>query len=130
MIKKILLPTGIYHYWYAKRYSYKILKVLPDLKDFWVVKYEDLVVKDDSVLLELLKLLNSKISLEELKIRMDEIKVINTSFYKEEMNSSKVWNEKNKTEKFNPISRKSMTYHKMKFIDLGVKELMNVLNYN
>lgn len=128
-LKKSFLPFGFYHYWYAKRYTSKIISVLPNLKEFDVFKFEDLVLRKDDTLQKLIDVLDSNISLDDLKKSIEGIKVINTSFYKEETNSKSLWDIQSKTSKFNPINRKETSFIKNKFLHVGLAKLCNKLNY-
>lgn len=128
-VKKILIPFGIYHYWYAKQYANKILKILPELDDFLILKYEDIVTKKTDTLLKLQQSLGVNVNIEVIDKKMDEIKIINTSFFKEETKAQKVWDSTVKTEKFNPLNRKYLRYHQRKLIELGSRELIKKLGY-
>lgn len=128
-VKKLLIPIGIYHYWYAKQFANNILKILPEFDDFLILKYEDLVTKKANAFLELQQALGVSVNIEEIEKKMDEIKIINTSFFKEETNAHKVWDSTVKTEKFNPINRKYLSYHQRKLIELGSRELIKKLGY-
>ncbi|MGG5488354.1 sulfotransferase [Gaetbulibacter sp. PBL-D1] len=104
-IKKIVLPFGIYHYSYARKYSKRIEAYLPNLDDCFVVKYEDLVKRDEITLKRLMDLFEVSLDVNTLSKRIDGIDVINTSFFKEETHSDDMWKATKKTERFNPISR-------------------------
>lgn len=128
-LKRLLLPTGIYSYWYARKFSGKILKSLPDFSNFILIRYEDLVFKDESTLNHLKKLFQSTKSLDAIKTEMDAIQVINTSFI-EETNAQKIWESKPKTDTFQPVKRKTKNRLILWGILLGSHKLRKKLNYS
>lgn len=130
ILKKILKPTGIYHYSYARKYAKRVELVLPDLNNFNIIKYESLVLKESNELQRLIHLFHAEITVEELSRRIDEIQVINTSFYKEETNAKGIWDASVKTKSFNSINRRK-GFNKLQLfgIDLGSKSLRKKLGY-
>jgi len=126
--KKIGIPVGFYPYAYSKKLSVQVLKTLPNLSGHSVIRYEDLVNKDDKVLLKLKEKFHTAKSLEQIKKEIDEILVINSSFF-EENKAKGIWDQKGKTANFNPLNRKSQGYLLRKGVELGSKKLRQKLNY-
>lgn len=104
-IKRLILPFGIYQYVYSRKYAKKILKELPNLERFYLIHYEDLVNRDPKTLKSLLTFLHSEENIEVVLKKMDEVKVINTSFYKEETSGKSIWDAQSQSDKFKPINR-------------------------
>jgi hypothetical protein len=127
-LKKAGNKSGLYPWYYSKKLSQKVLKVLPDLSHFQIIRYEDLVEKDDQLLSELKHMFNSSKSLEQIKKEIDEIRVINSSFY-EEVGGNKIWDDQPRTKAFDPINRKSNTWLIRKGVELGSRKLRKKLNY-
>lgn len=128
VLKRLLLPTGIYPYWYARKFSGKILKSLPDFSDFILIRYEDLVLKNDEALIRLKILFQSDKPIETIREEIDKIVVINTSFI-EETNAKKIWEAKPRTAAFQPINRKAANRFIEWGILLGSRNLRKKLNY-
>ena len=101
---------------------------LPNLNNFHVLKYEDLVLQKESILLDLKQKFNCDKSLSKIKEELNNIKVINTSFY-EENNAKNIWDAKEKSMSFNPINRKKNSYLIRKGVELGAKQLKSTLGY-
>jgi hypothetical protein len=130
ILKKMALPFGLYHYTFSKKYSDKILAEIPNMNDFFVIKYEDLVTKNEEALKQLINLFNSNISVEELKEKMDNVKVLNSSFYKEETNSKTMWEASEKSTKFNPVNRsKGFNFLQILGVKIGSKKLRKRMGY-
>lgn len=127
-LKRIGKALGLYPYFFCKKISKQIIKDIPDFKKFHVVRYEDIVTQDVNVLEDLKKKFNSKKSIEQIKEELNNIQVINSSFY-EETGAKHIWEAKKKTKAFNPINRKKHTFLIRKGIALGAKELKNKLGY-
>lgn len=129
-IKKILWPTGIYHYQYTRKYSRFILKHLPKNEKFIFVRYELLVNRDKSHLEYLIKKFDSKLTYCEFSKAIDNINVINTSFFKEETGANGIWEPTKSTEKFNPINRShSVNILQLMAINMGSKTLRAAMGY-
>ncbi|MDO6758765.1 sulfotransferase domain-containing protein [Tamlana sp. 2_MG-2023] len=103
--KRFILPFGVYQYTYSRKYAKKVLKELPDLEEFYLMRYEDLVKRDRKTLKNLMIFFNSEADINVVLKKMDEVKVINTSFYKEETLGKNIWDAQPQTGKFNPINR-------------------------
>lgn len=127
-MKKLGIPVGFYPYTYSRKISSQVLKNFPDLSSHTVIRYEDLVRKDEELLLRLKKLFDSKKSLEQIRKEIDDIQVINTSFY-EETGAKTIWDRKPKTSTFDPLKRKSFSFHIIKAVELGSRKLRKKLNY-
>lgn len=130
VLKRLVLPFGLYHFHYAKVYSKRISKTLPDFNKFTLIKYEALVLKEAETLNNLLQVFNSSLSLEEFGNQISNIKVINTSFYKEETQAEKLWEATTRTTAFNPINRKK-GFNRLQLlgITLGCRSLRKKMNY-
>ena len=127
-IKKILTPIGIYPLYYAFLFNYKYSKQIPNLKDFNVIYYEKIVLKDEKTLLKLKELFKSKKTLKNIKKEIDEIKVINSSFTKE-TGAKKIWDAKKKSSSFNPIKRKGHNILIRTALKIGSYSLRKKLGY-
>lgn len=129
-IKKILWPTGIYHYQYARKYSSSILKNLPKSNDFIFIRYELLVRRDKEHLEYLIKKFNSRLTYSEFSQAIDSINVINTSFFKEETGGKNIWQSTKVTEAFNPVNR-NHSVNKLQLIAIkkGSKSLRKAMGY-
>ena len=88
------------------------------------------MLKESNELQRLIHLFQAEITVEELSRRIDEIQVINTSFYKEETNAKGIWDASVKTKSFNSINRRK-GFNKLQLfgIDLGSKSLRKKLGY-
>lgn len=128
-LKRLLLPTGIYSYWYARKFSAKILKTLPDFTGFILVRYEDLVMQDENTLHQLKTLFHSNKSMESIKTEIDAIEVVNTSFI-DETKAKRIWDAKPKTATFRPIKRRPKNRLILWGILLGSRKLRKKLNYS
>ena len=128
VLKKVGYFIGLYPLYYALLLSYKQLKTLPDLDKYNVIKYEDLVMKDKTSIIKLKKLFGSNKSIENIIDDIDKIKVINTSFINE-TGSKKIWDAKIKTDKFNPINRKSQNWLVRTCFLIGSYPLRKKLGY-
>ncbi|MEO2064658.1 MAG: hypothetical protein ABGW97_16890 [Christiangramia sp.] len=127
-LKKILLPVGIYPYFYSKKLSRQVLDHFPELNNRIVLRYEDLVMKNKTVLRKLQKIFNSESDIDEIKLKIDQIKVINSSFF-EETKGLKIWDMQSKTKEYDPLKRKSRNYFIRKGVELGSRQLRKKLNY-
>lgn len=127
-IKKLGIPVGVYPYVYSRKISSQVLKNFPDLRSHTIIRYENLVLKDEEILLHLKKLFNSEKSLKQIRKEIDDIQVINTSFY-EETGAKNIWEKKPKTPNFDPLKRKSFSFHVVKAVELGSRKLRKKLNY-
>lgn len=127
-IKKLGIPVGVYPYVYSRKISSQVLKNFPDLRSHTIIRYENLVLKDEEILLHLKKLFNSEKSLKQIRKEIDDIQVINTSFY-EETGAKNIWEKKPKTPNFDPLMRKSFSFHVVKAVELGSRKLRKKLNY-
>lgn len=129
-LKKILWPTGIYHYQYARKYSNSILKNFPKRSDFILIRYELLVQRDKEHLEQLIEKFNSKLTYDEFVKAIDGINVINTSFFKEETGGESIWQSKKATEAFNPVNR-NHSVNKLQLIAVkkGALPLRKVMGY-
>lgn len=127
-LKKIGKVIGIYPYYFCNKISKQIIKDIPDFNKFYVVRYEDLVEQNTIVLEDLKKKFNTQKSLEQIKKELNNIKVINSSFFKE-TGAKHIWESKKNTKNFNPINRKKHSFLIRKGIELGAKELKGKLGY-
>lgn len=127
-LKKIGKLIGLYPLYYSRKLSGLVLSQLPNLKNFYILKYEDLVLQKESVLLDLKQKFNCDKSLSTIKEELNSIKVINTSFF-EENNAKNIWDAKEKSKSFNPINRKKNSYLIRKGVELGAKQLKSTLGY-
>lgn len=128
VIKKIGKFLGIYPYYFCKKISKRIIKIIPNFSKFYIIKYEDLAQQKETVLLELKEKFNCNKSLDQIKEELNSIKVINSSFY-EETGGKNIWDSKEKTKEFNPINRKKHSFFIRMGIRLGTKKLRKSLGY-
>lgn len=127
-LKKVGVFTGLYPYYYSRKISRKVLEDLPELDKFYVLKYEELVTKNRDILLFLMEVFKPEKDLEQIETEIDEIPVINSSFY-EEVGANHIWETKSKNSNFDPLNRKGSNYLLRKGIELGSKPLRKFLNY-
>lgn len=127
-LKKAGNMTGLYPWYYSRKLSKQVLNQTPDLSRHRIIRYEDLVLKDEKTLLDLKDLFNTNKSLEQIRKKIDEIGVINSSFF-EEVGAKKIWDTQPKTQDFDPINRKSNTWLIRKGIELGSRKLRKKFNY-
>lgn len=127
-IKKLTTYFGLYPYYFCRKASKKIISKVPELNNFFVIRYEDLVTQNEGLLIELKEKFNCDKTLDQIKEELNSIEVINTSFF-EEINSKNIWEAKAKTEKFKPIKRRHNSIIIRKAIQLGSKKLVNKLKY-
>ena len=127
-LKKIGIKTGLYPYYYSKKISNQVIKELPDFSRHSVLRYEDLVRRERKTLLQLKETLSCLKTLDEINYEIDQIQVINSSFFKE-VNATKIWDKKPRTSEFNPLERKGNSFLVRKAIELGSKKLRKKLNY-
>ena len=127
-LKRIASPIGLYPFFYASKISNRLLKSIPDFNDFYVIRYEDLVKKEETVLLGLKQLFQSDKTMEEIILNIDAIEVINTSFV-EETNAKHIWDAKPKNSSFQPLNRKASTFLMEWGILLGSRKIRKKLNY-
>lgn len=127
-VKRIGTSLGLYPYFYSRKVSNQVLQALPDLNSQLVLRYEDLVLKKEESLLKLIDLFDSQKNLSQVKKEIDQIPVINSSFY-EEVGAKNIWDTKDRTSKFNPISRKRGNFFIRKGIEMGSKKLRRKLGY-
>lgn len=127
-VKRLAIPAGLYPYLYSKKISTQVLKKFPDLSAHTIIKYEDLVKKDKMTLLFLKEKFATKKNLEQIKREIDNIQVINTSFF-EETGAKKIWDKKPKTAAFDPVNRIGFNSAVTKAVELGSKKLRKKLNY-
>jgi len=119
---------GLYPWFYSRKLSQQVLKEMPDLSQHTIIRYEDLVMKNEHLLKELKAMFETNKSLEQIKKEIDEIKVVNSSFF-EEVKAKKIWDAQPKTKDFDPINRKSNTWLIRKGIEIGSRKLRKKLNY-
>lgn len=127
-IKKLGIKLGVYPYYFTRKICKRVIPLIPDLDDFVVLRYEDLVKKDEETLKMLKEMFGSEKSLENIKAEIDGIGVINSSFF-EEVKGKDIWDEKPKTEKFNPIDRKGNSFLVRIAVSLGCSSLRKKLGY-
>lgn len=127
-IKKAGNKTGLYPWFYSRKLSKQVLNETPDLSQHKVIRYEDLVLKNEETLLELKKLFNTNKSLEQIKREIDDIGVINSSFF-EEIGAKKIWDSQPKTKNFDPVNRKGNSWLIRKGIKLGSRKLRKKFKY-
>lgn len=127
-LKKLTFGIGLYPFYFSRKSCKEVLRIMPDMDKFIVIRYEDLYRKDDKTLLMLKSLFGSDKSLESIKNAIDSIEVINSSFIKE-TGAKDIWDAKPKTEQFDPVNRKGNSWLVRKAIDLGVGSLRKKLGY-
>jgi len=127
-LKKVGNKTGLYPWYYSRKLSKQVIREMPDLSQRTIIRYEDLVQKNEGLLKELKKMFETDKNLEQIKKEIDEIKVINSSFF-EEVGAKTIWDVQPKTKNFDPINRKSNTWLIRKGIELGSRKLRKKLNY-
>lgn len=128
ILKKLGNELGLYPWFYSRKLSQKVLKEMPNLNQHIIIRYEDLVMKNECLLTELKEKFHTNKSLEQIKKEISEIQVINSSFF-EEVGAKKIWDTKRKTQNYNPINRKSNTWLVRKGIELGSRKLRKKLDY-
>lgn len=101
---------------------------LPELDDFHVLRYEDLVAKKRETLLFLMEIFKTEKDLEQTEKGIEEIPVINSSFY-QEVGANHIWEMKPKNSNFNPLTRKGNNFLLRKGIELGSRKLRKTLKY-
>ncbi len=126
--KKAGNKTGLYPWFYSRKLSQQVIKELPDLSQHYIIRYGELVEKNEQLIMELKKMFNTDKSLEQIKKEIDGIRVINSSFF-EEVGAKKIWDAQTKTKNFDPINRKSNTWLIRKGIEIGSRKLRKKLNY-
>ncbi len=119
---------GLYPWFYSRKLSKQVLSETPDLNQHQIIRYEDLVLKNEDTLNNLKNLFQTNKSLHQIKKEIDEIGVINSSFF-EEVGAKKIWDAKPKTKNFDPIHRKSNTWFIRKGIELGSRKLRKKFDY-
>ncbi|MGM0635486.1 MAG: hypothetical protein ACQESK_05435 [Bacteroidota bacterium] len=127
-LKKIGIFVGIYPLYYSWLFNKKIIKKIPDLNNYTVVRYEDLVIKDDNTLIKLRDMFETEKSLNKIKEDIDNIKVINTSFTNE-TGAKHIWEAKQKSRKFNPINRKGHNWLVRFTLKVGCYPLRKKMGY-
>lgn len=127
-IKKAGTPIGLYPYSYSKKLSTQVLNNFPDLTNHYIIRYEDLVKKDEKVLKWLKAKFKTKKTLDQIEKEIDEIQVINSSFFKE-VEAKNIWDSKPKTNNFNPLNRKEFNFLVRKGVELGSRKLREKLQY-
>ena len=120
--------SGLYPWFYSKKLSNQVIKEMPDLSQHTTIRYEDLVEKNEQLLKELKGMFGTNKSLEQIKKEIDEIKVVNSSFF-EEVKAQKIWDAQPKTKDFDPVNRKGNSWLIRKGIEIGSRELRKKLNY-
>lgn len=128
LLKKLGNKAGVYPWFYSRKLSQKVLKQIPDLNQHIIIRYEDLVMKNEHLLKELKTMFETDKSLEQIKKEIDEIRVVNSSFF-EEVKAKKIWDAQPKTKDFDPINRKPNTWLIRKGIEIGSRKLRKKLNY-
>lgn len=131
VLKTIGRFTGVYNYTYSRKFQKRYLQETQVIyqEGYNLFKYEDFVSKDEDALNRLLQLFNNPMPVSVFCDKIDNIHVINTSFYKEESESKSTWDAKPKSEKFKPVHRKSLRKIEMLAIELGCKKLRKQLRY-
>ncbi|AVI51443.1 hypothetical protein C5O00_09765 [Pukyongia salina] len=128
LTKRLTFQLGIYPYYFCRKASGRVLKILPDLTRHKVVRYEDLHEKDEKTLGLLKELFSCDKSMAQINKEIDAIAVINTSFIKE-VGAEKVWDMKQKSDRFDPVNRKGNPYLVRVAIRYGSRALRKKLNY-
>lgn len=126
-LKKFGILTGLYPYHYSDKLTKQVLLDLPEMKNHIILRYEDLVRKEERTLMRLKKLFGTSKSLDQIKNEIDEIQVINSSFFNE-VSARNIWDMKPKTNDFKPIERKTNWVINMA-VKLGSKKLRRKFNY-
>ncbi|QDO94181.1 sulfotransferase [Formosa sediminum] len=129
LIKKIGMKTGLFQLYFSWRVTHQVIDILPNLENRILIRYEDLVIQKEETLQYLKELFNCDKALDDIKAEINEISVINTSFFKEETGGKHIWDEKEKTTKFNPVNRKSKNIFYRKAIEWGTRDLRKKLGY-
>lgn len=127
-LKKWGIKTGLYPYFYSKKLSNQVQKSLPKSHSLFFIRYEDLVKKDRKTLSVLKEQFGTTKSFEKIEEEIDNIKVINSSFYNE-VHAKAIWDMKPKTEKYDPLNRKGHTTLVRNAIKLGSRKLRKKLDY-
>ncbi|WP_397362228.1 sulfotransferase [Olleya sp. R77988] len=127
-VKKMGKAIGVFPYYYFRKISNQIIEVMPDLSKFYIIRYEDLVTQNETVLEALKQKFNTPKSIQQIKEELNSIKVFNSSFF-EETGAKHIWDSKEKTTTFNPIGRKKHPFFIRKAIELAAKDLKNKLGY-
>ena len=127
-LKKIGIFTVTYPLYYSWLFNRKLIRKMSNLNDYNVIKYEDLVVKDDITLNKLKEIFESDKALEKIKDDIDKIKVINSSFTNE-TGAKHIWEAKQKSDKFNPINRKGHNWLIRLALKIGCYPLRKKLGY-
>lgn len=128
LLKRLTFNLGIYPYYFCRKASKKVLRILPDLTKHTVVRYEELHQQNENALLKLKALFGCEKTKEEIKKEMDAIAVINTSFIKE-VGADKVWESKQKSAQFDPVNRKGNPFLVRLAVKYGARPLRKKLNY-
>ena len=127
-LKRAGKMNGMYPYYYSRKVGKRVLEEMPDMNNFFILRYEDLVLKEEKTLNALAKLFGTTKDLQLIKKEIDEIPVINSSFH-EEVGGKKIWEAKPKTASFDPINRKGNSFLIRKGIEYGSKTLRKRLGY-
>lgn len=127
-IKKLGILLGLYPYYYSNKLSNYVLKSLPDFQNKILLRYEDIVELDEEILAQLKVLFKTSKEINEIKKEISSIEVINSSFIKE-TGASHIWEQKTKTEKYDPVKRKGNSYLTRLGVRLGSRKLRKKLNY-
>lgn len=129
-LKKILMPLGIFPFLYSRKLSKQVLHHISgtELENKFIIRYEDLFLKDEETLLQLKELFNSNKELAQIKNEIDDIRVINSSFF-EETGGNRIWDSKPKTQNFAPLQRRNKNLLIQKAVEIGSAKLRKKLNY-
>lgn len=129
-LKRLTYPLGLYHFNYARKYCKNVERLKPNFNNFFIIKYESVVSKDQDFLNRLITFFNASVSLQDLSDFIDNVPVINTSFYKEETLSNDVWEPTKRTNKFQPIGRRKQL-NKLQYsaINFATKKLRKQFEY-
>ncbi|MBT8393385.1 MAG: sulfotransferase, partial [Bacteroidia bacterium] len=73
-LKKVGKLCGLYPYYFCRKISSKTIKHIPSFDNFYIIKYEDLVNRNEEVLKSLKQKFNTPKSLEQIKNEVDSIK--------------------------------------------------------
>lgn len=129
-LKKIGYWSGLYSFYYSWKYSNRFIRTIPsDPRGFFIIKYEDLVQRDEKTLKRIIQIFNSNLTVKDLIAKINEISVINTSFHKEETGGKHIWDRKEATSRFKPVNRKNIPFLHRKGIELGSKKFRKKLGY-
>ncbi|QYA24035.1 hypothetical protein G3I01_00440 [Gramella sp. MT6] len=127
-LKRLGIKTGLYPYYYSKKLSKQVLQFLPDTSPLTIIRYENLVKKEEKTISILKEKFGTLKSIEKIKEEIDNIEVINSSFFNE-VGAKGIWDMRPRTSNYNPLHRKGHSNLVRMSIALGSKNLRRRLGY-